>query len=99
MAMARTDPCGVPLIGFSASPMGRGMYEKFGFKVVGWFDFDVEDYESDEAAAAGVGMGGTLVRHKHRWPYMANFWEGVEGSRMEELSRVEAHEGPYDTAM
>ena len=55
-------------IGFSSSWMARSLYEKYGFKVVDWFDCTVQD----------ISETGETVYWRETWPYMTNYWEGHE---------------------
>lgn len=84
--MVIKEPGSTRLVGLSSSPMARRMYEKFGFRVVSWFEMRGRDLAVDE--------GGDLVPWIYRWPYMANFWEGKSEEELERLEDVRAYEGP-----
>lgn len=67
-AQARDPANPHPKVGFSSSPSARTLYEKQGFKVVDWFELEVDDVDEQ----------GQPYRHLARWPYMSNYWQGQE---------------------
>ena len=83
MAMAKSEAPD-SYIGFSSSPMARTIYEKYGFKVVDWFDITRQD----------VSETGEIEHVRQLWPFMTNYWEGHEdevqiaGTRVAFYSKV-----------
>ena len=48
------------VIGLTSSPQGKGLYERYGFEVVYWFNPTFMDYNKE----------GELVEKSTRWPLM-----------------------------
>lgn len=74
-------------VGFTSSPTARFMYEKQGFRVVGWFNYTFEDIDTE----------GSLYMHRTRWPYMTNAYRALSYQLdLDRLGRRQVYDGPAD---
>lgn len=73
-------------IALSSSPNASFLYRQYGFRIVSWFDFLVDDLDKD----------GKPRKYRFRWPFMANVWDGREEDVAAAEKRI-AHEDLAET--